>query len=963
MATRSRLCPKKTLGGLEEGTWNPVGQKENRKRPALVVGIKPNQKSQMKFNQSLLAIIIASALALSAEAQSTIVYNVNLVMGDGGVVGTVTTDGVVGLVGAADILDWNFTVTGSDGSTFVLVPGPSGVEVGNNTSVFDPTIGNADLTADTTNIYFNFDGTDGGYFGFQTLPFYGGQQYWSCGAQNNEDSAQGLAAVPILYDDPSSIYVPESGTQIIATAAPATLVLTFASVPPARATNGQEIVLQATISNSSATDTISNAQVETPLTVFGTGGVQYESGPNPAGTVTLPPGGSSTFSFTFLATNYGTVIFSGSVSGILASSGQSVTATGSNNLLQIAPNGDLLIQGPDSASPFFGGGIYQTFPAPPQIISNNIASNANSSYEVHVVNNETTAQNFTLLATVQGSSGWSNSFSEFVVGSSDFDVTGQILTGLALPSLAPGASLSILAFVTDVTPTPGSTESVTFTLGLAGSPELTLDAVQANWTFALPAVVGHVYCSCDLSPIPGASVMIGTNNLTTDPKGYYALSNLDYGTYPVTVTGTNFPTVTSSLTVSNEAFVQTNDYYLTKSTPFTINAQYDGSITNLDNAQDITNAIGAAIQSLTNYISTPVCVTIVFSAMGTGLGQSTSAFGSIPYTQYVQDLRNQGNLSANDVAALASLNPGSSTGVSNNTIVVLTSANLDAIGEHDLASDAITAAAGKYKIGLNLSLMNITRPGANPALYDLQSAVTHEMDEVLGSGGAGSTLYLAGSYAGDPSPTTGVGPLDLYRYSGPGTRSYTLDSNAISYFSINGGTNKLVNFNQYGNQSDFGDWGDGVAPADAKGNTPSQVQDAFGTPGSTEDLGANELIALDVVGYTIIGNVSFSSPTYAAGTFTSTFGTIPGQTYQIQRSQSLQQGSWNNVGTPFVATGVSSSFSDPAAIQNQKFYRTMTVAGAQGMIATPKDGQKVDRVQTPVFIAINKHVLLPASNR
>jgi hypothetical protein len=174
----------------------------------------------MKLKQTLLAMTIACGFALAGQAQSTIVYNVNLAIGAGGVAGTITTDGTVGLLGTSNILAWNLTVTGNGGVTFDLVSGngASGVEVGNNTSVFDPNIGNADLTADATNIYFNFSGTDGGYFGFQTLPFYGGQQYFSCGASNNQDSAQGLAAVPILYSDPSSIYEPESGNQVIASA-------------------------------------------------------------------------------------------------------------------------------------------------------------------------------------------------------------------------------------------------------------------------------------------------------------------------------------------------------------------------------------------------------------------------------------------------------------------------------------------------------------------------------------------------------------------------------------------------------------------------------------------------------------------------------------------------------------------------------------------------------------------------
>ena len=174
-----------------------------------------------KLRRLWLAMTIAGGLASAGVAQGNIVYNVNASIGAGGVVGTITTDGAVGVLQASDILAWNLTVTGNGGATFDLVNGASGVEVGNNTAVFNPTAGTPDLTADANNIYFNFSGTDGGYFGFQTLPFYGGQNYWSCGASNNSDTAQGFGVVPVLYSDPSSIYVAESGNQIIAQAATA----------------------------------------------------------------------------------------------------------------------------------------------------------------------------------------------------------------------------------------------------------------------------------------------------------------------------------------------------------------------------------------------------------------------------------------------------------------------------------------------------------------------------------------------------------------------------------------------------------------------------------------------------------------------------------------------------------------------------------------------------------------------
>jgi hypothetical protein len=160
----------------------------------------------------------ASALMLSlGSMKADITYGVNLGIGAGGVTGSITTDGNTGVLVASDILSWNLNITGNGGATYNLVSGPSGVEVGNITQPFNPSAGTPDLTATATDIYFNFSATDGGYLGFQSLPFYGGQNYFACGAFNNNfDVSQGFSVVPVLYSDSTSIYVPEAGNQIIA---------------------------------------------------------------------------------------------------------------------------------------------------------------------------------------------------------------------------------------------------------------------------------------------------------------------------------------------------------------------------------------------------------------------------------------------------------------------------------------------------------------------------------------------------------------------------------------------------------------------------------------------------------------------------------------------------------------------------------------------------------------------------
>jgi hypothetical protein len=125
----------------------------------------------------------------------------------------------------------------------------------------------------------------------------------------------------------------------------------------------------------------------------------------------------------------------------------------------------------------------------------------------------------------------------------------------------------------------------------------------------------------------------------------------------------------------------------------------------------------------------------------------------------------------------------------------------------------------------------------------LQAVANHEIDESLGIGGAGSTIGGTGFFA------TGVGDLDLYRYSAPGTYSFstTQTTSPYAYFSIDGGNTALTYFNQTSG-ADYGDWLSNPIPA----GHGAQVQDAFGQPGSNPALGPNEITALNAIGYDVI---------------------------------------------------------------------------------------------------------------
>jgi hypothetical protein len=252
-----------------------------------------------------------------------------------------------------------------------------------------------------------------------------------------------------------------------------------------------------------------------------------------------------------------------------------------------------------------------------------------------------------------------------------------------------------------------------------------------------------------------------------------------------------------------------------------ITSIFDSTIINDPNAALIEGTINSALAVYMAKISTNITVVINFAEMVSGLGQSSTYFSNISYSAYRAALAASA-ADVTDSTALAHLPGGPTNPVDGSTIISVTTANLRALGIN------VNPPAGQPDsfVGLNTSLMNLDRNSTDPSKYDLMAVVSHEVDEALGFG--------SGLNGGNTRPE------DLFRYAANGTRSYTTSSSASAYFSLNGATD-LAQFNQSGGGADYGDWSSsGVA----------KVQDAFGTPGSTPNLGV-ELTALDAIGYTL----------------------------------------------------------------------------------------------------------------
>jgi hypothetical protein len=120
----------------------------------------------------LLAALVIFAFTYPAMA-SDITYNVDQTIGAGSVTGSIETDGTIGTLGVADILNWNLLL--NDGTNTFDLLGPLS---GSNSGV---EVGGTDLTANATELLFNFGASEGGLFDFQAPAPASGEDGW-CGA-------------------------------------------------------------------------------------------------------------------------------------------------------------------------------------------------------------------------------------------------------------------------------------------------------------------------------------------------------------------------------------------------------------------------------------------------------------------------------------------------------------------------------------------------------------------------------------------------------------------------------------------------------------------------------------------------------------------------------------------------------------------------------------------------------------
>jgi hypothetical protein len=144
----------------------------------------------MQIQQLVAAVALLGATAVCATSLA-ITYNVNQVIGAGGVTGFIQTDGTIGALADANILDWDLLL--DDGSGTFNLLGPLS---GNNSQV---DINGFSYTATATDIFFNFSSFNFAYVLYQNPAPASGFNYYclqdAVGACSLDPSAESVGLV------------------------------------------------------------------------------------------------------------------------------------------------------------------------------------------------------------------------------------------------------------------------------------------------------------------------------------------------------------------------------------------------------------------------------------------------------------------------------------------------------------------------------------------------------------------------------------------------------------------------------------------------------------------------------------------------------------------------------------------------------------------------------------------------
>lgn len=283
-----------------------------------------------------------------------------------------------------------------------------------------------------------------------------------------------------------------------------------------------------------------------------------------------------------------------------------------------------------------------------------------------------------------------------------------------------------------------------------------------------------------------------------------------------------------------------------------------------------------------SWLANPVTLDMTVGTAALGPGILASAGSTEVHVSY-SDFRSAlaGNVaSAADATAVASLAAGSSFGMlinrtsdnpngagsatpyldatgANNSSVNITRANAKALGL-DAGTGTVGNCVGACDASITFSngFSFDTNPndGIAPGQFDFVGIATHEIGHALGFISGVDVLDDNAPPAGGPFAAnlfTFVNALDLFRYSALSFASGVIDFTADTrskYFSIDGGLTS-ANGATFSTGSNFGD---GRQASHWKDDLGLGIMDPTAAQGELLAVGANDLLAMDVIGWNLV---------------------------------------------------------------------------------------------------------------
>ena len=215
----------------------------------------------------------------------------------------------------------------------------------------------------------------------------------------------------------------------------------------------------------------------------------------------------------------------------------------------------------------------------------------------------------------------------------------------------------------------------------------------------------------------------------------------------------------------------------------TITPSFDSSITAAPDAGAIESSINTVINTYERLFADPIDVTIFFqrAPLPNDLAsQSKASLYAVGYFVYAGQMIVDAVFNDNPVLTTAVINLASGN---KSDQIVATSAGLRALGFTD--TPGLLGTDGERFHGTLDGVITLdsgtdfqySRP-VSPDSIDARWAIAHEINEVLGVGGAGGSILNAAFDSGQVSPPFFggvIGGEDLFRYAAPGIPSLTLD--------------------------------------------------------------------------------------------------------------------------------------------------------------------------------------------